>query len=307
MNKAELIDGVAEGAGLSKKDATAAVDAVFDSIYRAVAKGEKVSLTGFGIFEKSDRPARTGRNPQTGASVQIAATSVPKFRAGAEFKIRVNADSVEYPETEGWRTLSFPLRSISSVPSNQPGVIAYSWLGRSDHSLVADLQSALNRMSKDAGVFDYARGVFGNFKVYYRPVFDTETLRELDGAGHGYNASRAGRPYKFTDFDEIVLNCPTGWGIYRIKRIDKTAYVGLATNIRARLLTHIRSENLSFTRGDFVEVILAERSNASKLILWDNLAEAERVHIQKTKNDGYTLDNTTSGGNGRTPNYGFNN
>ena len=90
VNKAELIDGVAEAAGLSKKDATAAVDAVFDSISRAVAKGDKVSLTGFGIFEKSDRAARTGRNPQTGAPVQIAATSVPKFRAGAEFKKKVS-------------------------------------------------------------------------------------------------------------------------------------------------------------------------------------------------------------------------
>lgn len=90
MNKAELIDAVAEIAGLSKKDATNAVDGVFDSITKAVSKGDKVSLTGFGIFEKSDRAARTGRNPQTGAPVQIAATSVPKFRAGAEFKKKVS-------------------------------------------------------------------------------------------------------------------------------------------------------------------------------------------------------------------------
>ncbi len=90
MNKAELIDAVAEATGISKKDATAAVDAVLGSISAAVAKGDKVSLTGFGIFEKSDRAARTGRNPQTGATVQIAATSVPKFRAGAEFKKKVS-------------------------------------------------------------------------------------------------------------------------------------------------------------------------------------------------------------------------
>ncbi len=90
MNKAELIDLVAERAEISKKDATAAVDAVFDSIKGAVAKGDKVSLSGFGIFEKSDRAARTGRNPQTGDPVNIAATSVPKFRAGAEFKKHVS-------------------------------------------------------------------------------------------------------------------------------------------------------------------------------------------------------------------------
>lgn len=86
MNKAELIDAVAEATGLSKKDATAAVDTVLDTVKNAVKKGDKVSLSGFGIFEKSERSARTGRNPQTGATVQIAATSVPKFRAGAEFK-----------------------------------------------------------------------------------------------------------------------------------------------------------------------------------------------------------------------------
>jgi DNA-binding protein HU-beta len=90
VNKAELIDLVAERADISKKDATAAVDAIFDGIKSAVAKGDKVSLSGFGIFEKSDRAARTGRNPQTGAPVTIAATSVPKFRAGAEFKKHVS-------------------------------------------------------------------------------------------------------------------------------------------------------------------------------------------------------------------------
>lgn len=89
MNKAELIDLVADKTGLAKKDATNAVDTILDGIKNAVAKGDKVSLSGFGIFEKSDRAARTGRNPQTGAPVTIAATSVPKFRAGAEFKKHV--------------------------------------------------------------------------------------------------------------------------------------------------------------------------------------------------------------------------
>ena len=90
MNKAELIEAVSHEVDINIKDATAAVDSVFGSISAAVAKGDKVSLTGFGIFEKSDRAARTGRNPQTGATVQIAATSVPKFRAGAEFKKKVS-------------------------------------------------------------------------------------------------------------------------------------------------------------------------------------------------------------------------
>ena len=90
MNKAELIDAVASRLDGSKKAAADAVEAFIDTIAAAVAKGDKVSITGFGTFSKSDRPARTGRNPQTGAPVKIKATSVPKFKAGAEFKAIVS-------------------------------------------------------------------------------------------------------------------------------------------------------------------------------------------------------------------------
>ncbi len=86
MNRAELIDAIRDRLGASKSDAEDAVDAVLDTIQRAVAAGERVAITGFGVFEKSDRAARTGRNPATGAVVKIKATSVPKFRPGAEFK-----------------------------------------------------------------------------------------------------------------------------------------------------------------------------------------------------------------------------
>ena len=86
MNRADLVEKVAAATGASKKDATAAVDAVFDGIVAAVAKGDKVAISGFGIFKKNPRKARTARNPRTGATVKVAATSVPKFSAGAEFK-----------------------------------------------------------------------------------------------------------------------------------------------------------------------------------------------------------------------------
>ncbi|MCT6848899.1 MAG: HU family DNA-binding protein, partial [Apilactobacillus kunkeei] len=72
-NKAELVSSVATKTGLTKKDATAAVDAVFDSIQGSLAKGEKVQLIGFGNFEVRERAARKGRNPQTGAEIQIPA------------------------------------------------------------------------------------------------------------------------------------------------------------------------------------------------------------------------------------------
>jgi DNA-binding protein HU-beta len=85
VNKAQLIDRLSAQLG-SKKAATDAVEAVVDTITRAVASGEKVAITGFGAFEKVARPARTGRNPRTGAAVKIKKTSVPKFKPGQGFK-----------------------------------------------------------------------------------------------------------------------------------------------------------------------------------------------------------------------------
>ncbi|AFV12987.1 DNA-binding protein Hup [Thermacetogenium phaeum DSM 12270] len=86
MNKAELIAAVAEKAGFAKKDAEKAVTAVFAAIEEALARGDKVQLVGFGTFEVRERAARTGRNPQTGEEIQIAATRVPAFRAGKALK-----------------------------------------------------------------------------------------------------------------------------------------------------------------------------------------------------------------------------
>lgn len=85
-NKAELIENVASAAGLTKKDATAAVDAVFSSIQKALADGEKVQLIGFGNFEVRERAARKGRNPQTGEEIEIAASKVPAFKPGKALK-----------------------------------------------------------------------------------------------------------------------------------------------------------------------------------------------------------------------------
>ena len=86
-NKQELIAKVAESADLTKKDAEKAVNAVFASVSEFLAKGEKVQLIGFGTFETRERAAREGRNPQTGDSIKIAATTVPAFKAGKALKI----------------------------------------------------------------------------------------------------------------------------------------------------------------------------------------------------------------------------
>jgi DNA-binding protein HU-beta len=85
VNKAQLIDRLSVQLG-SKKAATDAVEAVIDTVTRAVASGERVAITGFGVFEKVARPARTGRNPRTGEAVKIKKTTVPKFKAGQSFK-----------------------------------------------------------------------------------------------------------------------------------------------------------------------------------------------------------------------------
>jgi len=85
-NKAQFIELLAERFDGDKKRAGAALDAVIETVYANIAKGERVALTGFGIFEKRNRAARMARNPATGASVRVKKTSVPAFRAGAEFK-----------------------------------------------------------------------------------------------------------------------------------------------------------------------------------------------------------------------------
>ncbi len=90
MNKNDLISEVAEAAGLSKADATKAVDAVFDNIAGALGKGGEVRLVGFGTFSVSHRKATTGRNPRTGEAIQIKASNQPKFKAGKALKDAVN-------------------------------------------------------------------------------------------------------------------------------------------------------------------------------------------------------------------------
>mgnify|MGYP002737821124 FL=1 len=90
MNKAELVAAMAEQAGLSKKDAEAALKAFTDVVAEELKKGEKIQLVGFGTFEVSERAARTGRNPQTGAEMTIAASKAPKFKAGKALKDSLN-------------------------------------------------------------------------------------------------------------------------------------------------------------------------------------------------------------------------
>jgi DNA-binding protein HU-beta len=89
MNKAELIEIAAREADLSKASAGKTLDAIVAAVVKAVSKGDTVTLIGFGTFKSSKRAARTGKNPRTGETLKIAATTVPKFSAGAGFKAAV--------------------------------------------------------------------------------------------------------------------------------------------------------------------------------------------------------------------------
>ena len=90
MNKTELVAAMAEKAGLSKKDAEAALKAFTETVAEELKKGEKIALVGFGTFEVSERAEREGRNPQTGAPMKIAASKAPKFKAGKALKDAIN-------------------------------------------------------------------------------------------------------------------------------------------------------------------------------------------------------------------------
>ncbi|NCO50925.1 MAG: HU family DNA-binding protein [Deltaproteobacteria bacterium] len=90
MTKAELVNAIAEKAGLTKVDAEGALKAFAEAITDALKAGEKVALVGFGTFSVGDRAARTGQNPQTGKKIEIPAAKVPKFKAGKALKDAVN-------------------------------------------------------------------------------------------------------------------------------------------------------------------------------------------------------------------------
>lgn len=90
MNKSELVDAIADGADISKASAGRALDSAIDTITAALKNGDQVSLVGFGTYSVKHRAARTGRNPQTGAEIQISAANVPSFKAGKALKDAVN-------------------------------------------------------------------------------------------------------------------------------------------------------------------------------------------------------------------------
>jgi DNA-binding protein HU-beta len=115
VNKAQLIDAVADKLESSRRAAGEAVDAVLNGITGAVIAGDKVSLTGFGTFETASRPARTARNPRTGEAVKVAAATVPKFRAGQAFKDEVNGAHATAKKSAARKTVAKRTSARSTV------------------------------------------------------------------------------------------------------------------------------------------------------------------------------------------------
>ena len=125
MNKAELIEAVSGRLG-DRKSATAALDAVLSEIQNAVTVGEKVSIAGFGVFEKRDRAARTARNPRTGEAVKVKKTSVPAFRPGQTFKELVAAGKMPRAGAAAKKTTTAkktaaaaPAKKVAAAPAKK--------------------------------------------------------------------------------------------------------------------------------------------------------------------------------------------
>lgn len=116
MNKSEFIDALSGRLG-DRKAATAALEAFLAEVQNAVTKGDKVSITGFGVFEKRQRAARTARNPRTGEAVKVKKTSVPAFRPGATFKEMVAAGKV--PKTVPAARKAAPAAKKAAAPTNR--------------------------------------------------------------------------------------------------------------------------------------------------------------------------------------------
>ena len=117
MNKAELIDAVADKTAVDKKSTGAVVEAMVDTVLRAVASGERVAITGFGVFEKRARAARTARNPRTGVAIRLKKTSVPAFRPGQGFKDVVSGVKRLTKTTTAKRTSSASASKAASAKS----------------------------------------------------------------------------------------------------------------------------------------------------------------------------------------------
>ena len=119
MNKTELIEAVAEATSVSKADTERVLNSLIDTVEGTVRKGEKVTIPGFGSFSVSDRKARTGRNPQTGEALKIAASRAPKFTAGSAFKAAVNTKAGKVAKSAPAKTTAKATTKAAKGPAKK--------------------------------------------------------------------------------------------------------------------------------------------------------------------------------------------
>ena len=146
MNKAQLIDALAQRLG-DKRTAGAAVDGLVDVIVRTVQKGEKVNITGFGVFEKRARAARTARNPRTGETVRVRKTNVPAFRAGTMFKDVVSGTK-KLPRVAGTTRSTASKAAAGSSPAVRTAAKAGDVAKTAASKTTAAIKSAVPKSTK---------------------------------------------------------------------------------------------------------------------------------------------------------------
>jgi len=143
-NKAEFVDMLAQRLDGDRKRAAAALDAVIDTVYLVIARGEKVAITGFGVFERRDRAARTARNPATGAPVSVAASRVPAFRPGTEFKA-IASGAKDFAETRAARA-----QGAGDAARDAPGKATAAVRKKTGRESTAESKSTTKKSSSTA-------------------------------------------------------------------------------------------------------------------------------------------------------------
>lgn len=186
---------------------------------------------------------------------------------------------------------------VASIPEG-PSLVRVSWDPEGEWVLVLSTRDVVRQLALEGIAVDYEP------TIWYRTGFTSSDLpcESIDGWILPASAIRAGRPTLVTGITRV----PEAWGLYRIKRMDRSAYVGISSNLRIRLRTHIRNGVLRPESGDSAEYMLAKQSSDGRIVTWAALAEAEKQHIARLQDRGYRLDNRTVGGNARPPSVQIN-
>lgn len=186
---------------------------------------------------------------------------------------------------------------FSTIPGT-PSLVKVSWDPEGEWVFTPSAREVVERLA-DEGLSAEDEPI-----IWYRTGLDpaSGSADSVSSLLVPASALRAGRPTRVVD----VRNVPEAWGLYRIKRQDMSAYVGISSNLRIRLRTHMRSGVYRPGSGDIAEHMLAKLSDDERIVTWSALAEAERLHIARLRDRGYVMDNRTLGGNARSPSVPIN-